>query len=284
MVKRRGDKKAIVAVAHGILVIAYHLLRDGASHRELGGDYFDRLNIDRLTRYHTKRRAALGYTRCPVIARAARESDREGLRVPHPSSPPGSARTRGANARASRSLRVSSAELSSRTNTPATCTAASFDRPTDAAASDGPPGGMGSSDVASRSDARSRGVSNARAADCPRVPTGAGAGARRRRRLASGTTAPPARSPPRSSPPDRPAIPNRAAGCAPTPQLDGVVEVRRLRARVEARGARRLARAARITANDDVPLRHPPLRIHRLPVHVRPPLGHLAPRRRGSTG
>jgi hypothetical protein len=62
LVKRRGDKKAIVAVAHSILVIAYHVLRDSQSYRELGGDYFDRLNTDRLTRYHTKRLAALGYT------------------------------------------------------------------------------------------------------------------------------------------------------------------------------------------------------------------------------
>jgi hypothetical protein len=61
LVKRRGDKRAIVAVAHSILVIAYHVLRDGVSYRELGGAYFDRLNTDRLTRYHTKRLAALGY-------------------------------------------------------------------------------------------------------------------------------------------------------------------------------------------------------------------------------
>jgi len=61
LVKRRGDKKALVAVAHSILVIAYHVLRDGVSYRELGGTYFDRLNADRLTRYHTKRLAALGY-------------------------------------------------------------------------------------------------------------------------------------------------------------------------------------------------------------------------------
>ena len=27
-----------------------------------GGDFFERLNADRLTRYHTKRLAALGYT------------------------------------------------------------------------------------------------------------------------------------------------------------------------------------------------------------------------------
>jgi transposase len=62
LLKRRGDKKAIVAVAHSILVIAYHVLRDGQSYRELGGDYFDHLNAQRLTRYHTTRLAALGYT------------------------------------------------------------------------------------------------------------------------------------------------------------------------------------------------------------------------------
>jgi len=62
LVKRRGDKKAIVAVAHSILVIAYHVLRDHESYRELGGHYFDRLNTERLTRYHTKRLTALGYT------------------------------------------------------------------------------------------------------------------------------------------------------------------------------------------------------------------------------
>jgi transposase len=62
LVKRRSDKKAIVAVAHSILVIAYHVLRDGQSYRELAGNYFDRLSTDRLTRYHTRRLAALGYT------------------------------------------------------------------------------------------------------------------------------------------------------------------------------------------------------------------------------
>ena len=59
--KRRGDKKAIVAVAESLLVIAYHVLRDGTSYRELGGGYFDQLIAQRLTRYHTQRLAALGY-------------------------------------------------------------------------------------------------------------------------------------------------------------------------------------------------------------------------------
>src|SRR5215471_2218470 len=63
LVKRRGDKKAIVAVAHSILVIAYHVLRDGQSYRELGGGYFDPLNTARLTRYCTKQAG------CPRLRR-----------------------------------------------------------------------------------------------------------------------------------------------------------------------------------------------------------------------
>jgi hypothetical protein len=38
---RRGRKKAILAVAHSILVIAYHLIRRQEPYHELGGDFFD---------------------------------------------------------------------------------------------------------------------------------------------------------------------------------------------------------------------------------------------------
>lgn len=41
---RLGKKRALVAVGHSILVIAYHLLSKRASYQELGGDYFDRQN------------------------------------------------------------------------------------------------------------------------------------------------------------------------------------------------------------------------------------------------
>jgi transposase len=37
---RRGHKKAIVAVAHSILVICWHLLTTGQSYSDLGADYF----------------------------------------------------------------------------------------------------------------------------------------------------------------------------------------------------------------------------------------------------
>jgi transposase len=37
---KRGHRKAIVAVAHSILIIAYHVLTRNEPYAELGGDYF----------------------------------------------------------------------------------------------------------------------------------------------------------------------------------------------------------------------------------------------------
>ena len=62
LARRRGDKKAVVAVAHSILVAAWHILRDGVEYRDLGPDHFDRLNRERLVQYHTRRLAELGLT------------------------------------------------------------------------------------------------------------------------------------------------------------------------------------------------------------------------------
>jgi transposase len=58
--RRRGDKKAIVAVGHSILVAAWHVLRDGVTYRDLGPGYFDRLDRERLIRHYTQRLAELG--------------------------------------------------------------------------------------------------------------------------------------------------------------------------------------------------------------------------------
>jgi len=41
---RRGSKRATIAVVHNLLVIAYYILRDQMCYRDLGPDYFDRLN------------------------------------------------------------------------------------------------------------------------------------------------------------------------------------------------------------------------------------------------
>lgn len=61
MARRKGRLKAIGATMHTVLVIAYHMLRDGTPYRELGADYFDKLDTARLERHHVNRLKALGY-------------------------------------------------------------------------------------------------------------------------------------------------------------------------------------------------------------------------------
>jgi len=57
---RRGSKRALIAVAHSLLVIGYHLQSKGCSYKELGGDYFDQLHAERLKRHLVKRLESLG--------------------------------------------------------------------------------------------------------------------------------------------------------------------------------------------------------------------------------
>jgi transposase len=57
---RRGKKRAIGAVKHSLLVIVYYMLRDGTPYKDLGVDYFDKLNPQQRIRYHVKRLKDLG--------------------------------------------------------------------------------------------------------------------------------------------------------------------------------------------------------------------------------
>jgi transposase len=57
---RRGRKRAIVAVAHSILVIAYHLISRKEPYRELGGDYFDKRRPEATAKRLIKRLEHLG--------------------------------------------------------------------------------------------------------------------------------------------------------------------------------------------------------------------------------
>lgn len=59
---RRGKKKAIMAVAHSILVIGYHLIDRQEDYRDLGGDYFDKRRPESVANHLVKRLEALGYT------------------------------------------------------------------------------------------------------------------------------------------------------------------------------------------------------------------------------
>jgi transposase len=59
--RHRGHKKAVVAVGHQILEIAYFIMRDGVTYDELGADYFDRRHAERAVRRHVRHLEALGY-------------------------------------------------------------------------------------------------------------------------------------------------------------------------------------------------------------------------------
>jgi transposase len=59
--RHRGHKKAVVAVGHQVLEIAYYVMRDAVTYRELGADYFQRHDRERATRRHVKQLEALGY-------------------------------------------------------------------------------------------------------------------------------------------------------------------------------------------------------------------------------
>jgi transposase len=58
---RRGGKRAAMAVAHRVLLIAYYIIRDGTVYQELGGDHYDRKNPERTARRLTQRLERIGY-------------------------------------------------------------------------------------------------------------------------------------------------------------------------------------------------------------------------------
>ena len=58
---RRGPNRATIAVAHTILIIAYHIIKDGTVYHELGDNYFDELKKDAILNRSLRRIEALGY-------------------------------------------------------------------------------------------------------------------------------------------------------------------------------------------------------------------------------
>lgn len=58
---RRGRKRAAIAVGRRILEIAYYVLRDGVAYQDLGANYYDEHQKDRVVRNAVKRLERLGY-------------------------------------------------------------------------------------------------------------------------------------------------------------------------------------------------------------------------------
>jgi len=64
----RGHKKAVIAVAHAILISAYYMLARQVPYQELGPEYFDRHHADRVRRRAIQALERQGYR---VILEAA---------------------------------------------------------------------------------------------------------------------------------------------------------------------------------------------------------------------
>ena len=58
---RRGSKRALIAVAHTILVIAWHVLSRNCDYQDLGADFFDRGHEQQLTKRLVRRLEQLGH-------------------------------------------------------------------------------------------------------------------------------------------------------------------------------------------------------------------------------
>jgi transposase len=61
LARRRGKKRAALAVARSMLVIAYHLIRDGSRFIERGAAFFDQLNTRSTQQWLTRRLERLGF-------------------------------------------------------------------------------------------------------------------------------------------------------------------------------------------------------------------------------
>jgi transposase len=58
---RRGKKRALVALGHTILVVVYYVLKRGTTYEELGADYLDRHDKDRLLAGLVRRLERMGH-------------------------------------------------------------------------------------------------------------------------------------------------------------------------------------------------------------------------------
>jgi transposase len=62
MAWRHSKPKAIVALAHKVLIIISHIFRTKKPYTDLGADYFAQQDRERIERHHVRRLEHLGYT------------------------------------------------------------------------------------------------------------------------------------------------------------------------------------------------------------------------------
>lgn len=61
LASRRGRKRALLAIGHTLLIMAYHIVKEQYTYKELGADYFDRLNEQYILKRLTAKLEILGY-------------------------------------------------------------------------------------------------------------------------------------------------------------------------------------------------------------------------------
>jgi transposase len=61
MASRTGKKKALIALAHTMLVSVYHMIKKKEPYKELGTDYLENLHKARIVKSLKKRLEAFGY-------------------------------------------------------------------------------------------------------------------------------------------------------------------------------------------------------------------------------
>lgn len=62
LVPRMGKKKALAAIAHKMLVAAYHIIKDKMEYKELGAHYLNAGKEDKLLKHYLKKLGQLGYS------------------------------------------------------------------------------------------------------------------------------------------------------------------------------------------------------------------------------
>lgn len=54
LMRRRGRKRGLVGIAHSLLLVISHVLKDATPYHDLGRDFLDRIRSTHLIRYHLK--------------------------------------------------------------------------------------------------------------------------------------------------------------------------------------------------------------------------------------
>ena len=59
---RRGGKRAVIAIAHSMAIAIYHILKDNSHFMDLGANYYNTINAERIKQRNIKSLERLGFS------------------------------------------------------------------------------------------------------------------------------------------------------------------------------------------------------------------------------